>query len=126
MAVQNLPASLIRPQKNLNTMQHLTQRILRTAVAAAFVVSAFAATAFTPWGGCVNGSGDLVKQKRDHAGFSSISISVPVTVRFKQGTTYSVEVEAEENLQEVLVTEIKGQTLKVTSAKNKCIGKTRL
>ena len=58
-----------------------------------------------------DGNGNVIKQTRDVAAFNAISISGAYHVIISQGANQSVIVEADENLQSLIRTEVKGNEL---------------
>jgi hypothetical protein len=67
----------------------------------------------------VNGDGNVVTSERELKGsFNQIDASRGLDVVLTQGTYEQVSVEADENLQEIIVTEIEGNTLKITATEN--------
>lgn len=66
------------------------------------------------WSGkTVQGSGSMSKQIRNENGFTRVASSISGDVFVKVGTSFRVEVEAQENLKEYIITEIKDKTLKI-------------
>lgn len=59
------------------------------------------------------GNGKVVKEVRDVSGFTAINASAGLDVYLNQADRFSVVVEADENLHEVIVTELQGNELKV-------------
>lgn len=66
----------------------------------------------------VKGNGELVKQDRDIDDFTGVQACCSLTVELRQGSSYSVEVEAESNLQEYIKTERRGSTLEIGFERN--------
>jgi len=77
------------------------------------------------WGDCVDGKGDLTKKELDLNGFSEVGLQLPANVYITQGKGYKVEVEAQENIHDVLHVNVSGKKLKVETQKGKCIGKAK-
>ncbi|MBN2812862.1 MAG: DUF2807 domain-containing protein [Bacteroidales bacterium] len=73
----------------------------------------------------ISGNGKVVKQKRDLPGFTGIKASAGLDVYLTQGDTQLVEVEADENLQEWIRTEVNGGVLHIYSEKMIRMAKTR-
>jgi hypothetical protein len=70
-------------------------------------------------GETVDGSGNVIKQPRAIAGeFTSISVEKALEVYIIQGSPASVVVEADDNLQEHIKVELKGNELNITSDVN--------
>ena len=61
----------------------------------------------------VKGNGDVTTQSRDLKGFDGIRACCSLNVELTQGGSFSVEVEAESNLQEYIETEVSGNTLEI-------------
>lgn len=61
----------------------------------------------------VRGNHKVVSEKRDTKEFTGIKVSSGIDVYLKQGNNLSVEVEADENLQEHILTEVKNGVLNV-------------
>ena len=67
----------------------------------------------------IDGNGTVTTTQRELKGsFSTIETSRGLDVVITQGNTESVTVEADENLQDLIVTEVKGDVLKITTTKN--------
>lgn len=64
----------------------------------------------------VDGDGNVTKQERTVTGaFKSVSVDKGLEVIIQQGATASVTVEADQNLQEHIKTEVKGSELEITA-----------
>ena len=63
----------------------------------------------------VQGSGVMRSEKREVSGFSKIDGSGAINVEISMQETFSVEVEADDNLLEYIKTEVDGDTLKIYS-----------
>ncbi len=61
----------------------------------------------------VRGNGDLITQERDLDGFTAVKACCSFKVELSESPTFSVRVEAESNLQEFVVTELRGKTLQI-------------
>ncbi|MEM6844011.1 MAG: head GIN domain-containing protein [Bacteroidota bacterium] len=66
----------------------------------------------------VRGDGNVVTETRPISFFSAIAVSGSVDVYLSQEEEASVMVEADENLQEIIQTEVKGNTLYISERKN--------
>jgi hypothetical protein len=66
----------------------------------------------------VRGEGDVVKKERTAASFDGIRVSTGIDVYLKQGDKESITVEADENLHEYIITEIKAGVLHVYTDAN--------
>ncbi|MCF8364895.1 MAG: DUF2807 domain-containing protein [Bacteroidales bacterium] len=65
------------------------------------------------WGRGVKGNGKVVTQERDPGNFSGIKVNCSADVYIKQGSQNQVIVKADENLLEMIETEVTGDILKV-------------
>jgi hypothetical protein len=65
----------------------------------------------------ITGNGKVVKQTRDLAGFTGVKVGSGIDVILTQGDNQLVEVEADENLQEWIRTEVSGSVLHVYTDK---------
>ncbi|GET32730.1 lipoprotein [Prolixibacter bellariivorans] len=70
------------------------------------------AQSFWNWGG-VKGNGNVVKVDRHLTGFDEISVSSGLDLYISQGDNESVVVEADENLQDIIMTKVDGNRLKL-------------
>jgi citrate lyase gamma subunit len=66
----------------------------------------------------VRGQGDVVKKERTASSFNGIRVSTGIDVYLKQGDTQSITVEADENLHEYILTEVRDGVLHVYSETN--------
>lgn len=66
----------------------------------------------------VRGDGNVVKKERKAENFTGIKVSTGIDVFLKQGDNMSVTVEADENLHEYIITEVKGGVLNVYTDAN--------
>ncbi len=66
----------------------------------------------------IKGNGNVVSEKRDVGSFNSIDVSNALDVIITQSGACTVEVEADENLQEIILTKVKGGTLYVYCSEN--------
>jgi len=66
----------------------------------------------------VYGKGDVVKKERTTDSFNGIRVSTGINVYLKQGDKESISVEADENLHEYIITEVKGGILHVYTDAN--------
>lgn len=66
----------------------------------------------------VTGNGNLTTENRDIADFSSIRASGGLKVKINIGKEYSVSVEADENLQEYILTEVHSGELNIATERN--------
>ena len=61
----------------------------------------------------ISGNGNVVEETRDVDGFTGVHISSGIDVLLTEGNQFEVVVEADENLQEVIETELRGNMLVV-------------
>jgi hypothetical protein len=73
----------------------------------------------------ITGNGNVVKQKRDVAEFSGIKVGSGIDVFLTQGDVQSLEVEADENLQDWIRTEVTGSVLHIYTDKSIRLAKTK-
>jgi len=73
----------------------------------------------------ITGNGHVIKQKRDVAEFTGIKVGSGIDVFLTQGGPLSVEVEADENLQETILTEVAGSVLNISTKKSIRMAKTK-
>lgn len=81
------------------------------------VDSVFGKTVSFSWGK-IQGSGVSKTESREISDFESLDISGALNVEVTAGSTYQVEVTADDNLLEFIKTEVKGNQLKVYSNKS--------
>ncbi|MBN1925664.1 MAG: DUF2807 domain-containing protein [Prolixibacteraceae bacterium] len=84
--------------------------ILLLSILIASIVSANATD--NNWGRSVRGNGNVTKENRDIEPFDGIKASAGINVYLFEGNEEKVIVETDENLQECIITEVKGSTLK--------------
>ena len=65
------------------------------------------------WDQGISGNGRVVEETRDISGFSGVHVSSGIDVYLSQGNEFEVVVEADENLQDVILTELNGNMLVV-------------
>lgn len=73
----------------------------------------------------ITGNGNVVKQKRDVGEFTGIRTGSGIGVFLTQGDVQSVEVEADENLQNWIKTEVNGTVLQIYTDKNIRLARTK-
>jgi hypothetical protein len=66
----------------------------------------------------ITGNGDVVFEERQVSDFNGISVSSGIDVYITQGERESVEVEADENLMDVINTRVENDVLKISTSKN--------
>lgn len=92
-------------------MKRLTSLLLVLLAAAQLTL---AQSCKNSWSGkTVQGSGSVSKQTRNENGFTRVASSISGDVFVKIGSSFKVEVEAQENLKAYIVTEIKDKTLHI-------------
>lgn len=84
-----------------------------SAVLAAVLLLALIASGCSGGGGGTEGSGDVATQDRPVAAFDSIDFSSAGTLVVEQTGSDSLRVEADDNLQPLLTSEVEGTTLKL-------------
>jgi hypothetical protein len=65
------------------------------------------------WNYGISGNGNVVEETREVSGFTGVHLSSGIDVMLSEGDVFEVVVEADENLQEVIETELRGQMLVV-------------
>lgn len=73
----------------------------------------------------IRGSGDVVEEERPVSGFSGIQVSNQGDAIVELGETESLVVEAQENLLEYIVTDVRGDTLVLATENNVNLNNTR-
>jgi len=68
---------------------------------------------FDGWNESISGNGRVVEETRDISGFTGVQVSSGIDVYLSEGNSFEVRVEADENLHEVILTEMEGNTLVV-------------
>jgi len=66
----------------------------------------------------IKGNGNVLKQERDISSFSGIEVGGAFKVFLTQGDKESLVVEADENLMDVIDTEVRGNTLKIKTTED--------
>ena len=69
----------------------------------------------------IRGNGDVVQQQRNVSEFSGVSVKSGIDLFIKQGGSSSVEIKADENLQQYIITEVRDDILYIYVEKNKNI-----
>jgi len=91
-------------------------KIIAAAIVALLVTSC---NANINWGNGIDGNGNVTKQIRNvENNFSKIEVKRGLNVILEQSNNYSVEVEADENLQEHITTKVENGTLVITTDEN--------
>ena len=65
------------------------------------------------WDNHITGNGNVVEETRDISGFTGVHLSSGIDVLLSEGKNFEVRVEADENLLDVIKTELKGDILVV-------------
>lgn len=65
------------------------------------------------WNQGISGNGNVEEEYRDVDGFTGVHVSTGIDVYLSEGNEFEVTVEADENLLEVILTEVKGDMLVV-------------
>jgi predicted ribonuclease YlaK len=66
----------------------------------------------------IYGNGNVVTEQRDIGEFTGLKVSSGIDVVIRQGKEISLELEADENLHEAIITEVVDNTLKIHTRKN--------
>jgi hypothetical protein len=90
---------------------------LRSLTIAVFIFC-FSVTTYAQFWKSVEGNGKVVTRERKTDSFTGIKVSSGIDVYLKQGNDESVTVEADENLHEYILTEVRGGVLNVYSEYN--------
>ncbi len=72
-------------------------------------------------GGCVQGYGAVTNEFRDMVDFTGVSFADDFEVRVSKSTDFEVEVQAQENLHQMIEIYVSGSTLVVKTKNNSCI-----
>ena len=91
---------------NLLTMKKLTFLIVA-------ILLALPSCIIDGWDQGISGNGKVVEKIRDIDGFTGLKVSSGIDVYLSQGSSFEVKVEADENLHEVILTELDGKMLVV-------------
>lgn len=83
-----------------------------------FLAIAFSTNAYGQIRLRVTGSGKVVSEERKAGYFNAVKVSSGIDVYLSQGQKESITVEADDNLHEYIVTEVRNNTLKVYSKAN--------
>ncbi len=85
---------------------------------AAILLVAISACADGQWRKTVYGDGNVVKKEREAGSFTGIRVSTGIDVFLTQSGKKSIEVEADENLHEYIMTKVEGDILHVYTEAN--------
>ncbi|MEN8226104.1 MAG: head GIN domain-containing protein [Bacteroidota bacterium] len=97
---------------------------MKTKTSMTIIIAFLMLTGSALMGSCVpikgvKGDGNVVKEDRKVSGFTSLEVSGAFNVYLYQGKTESLTVEADQNLMELIKTEVKGDRLEIyTEGKN--------
>ncbi len=69
---------------------------------------------------CSEGSGTILKEKRNVEPFDRVTVAVSGNVFYVQGDTYKISIETDDNLLQYITTEIRGNELIIDSDKSIC------
>jgi hypothetical protein len=108
----SLYSGMSKNNKTGRSMKNL--RILTIAVA----ILSISACTQAQWNKTVHGNGNVVKKERTAENFTGIKVSTGIDVFLKQGDKMSITVEADENLHEYIITEVRGGVLNVYTDAN--------
>jgi hypothetical protein len=88
-------------------MKHVAIHLL------AIVFLSLSSCYFDGWENSISGNGNVIEETRDISDFQGIDLSSGIDLYLSQGSDYEVKVEADENLMEVILTELKSGMLVV-------------
>lgn len=77
------------------------------------IMMALSSCVISGWDQGISGNGDVETETRDLSGFTGVQISSGLDVWLSEGDSFEVTVEADENLHDVILTEINGDLLVV-------------
>lgn len=106
MEFKRLSGSSIYKYSNFRTMKKL---VFFSTTMLLFLSSCV----ISGWDQGISGNGHVVTKSRDISGFSGVHISSGIDVYLSEGNSFEVTVEADENLHEVILTEVSGDLLVV-------------
>ncbi len=72
-------------------------------------------------GFCHKGDGEIITEERNLTGFSEIELSTSANLVITQGDTYSVKIEASQNLMEIIKTNVSNSILRIKRKNNTCL-----
>jgi predicted small secreted protein len=82
-------------------------------VVAGLLLSACTTTIVGPSGEQVEGSGNVVEEERDVSGFSAVNLAGVGELLIEQGTEERLVVEADDNIQPMIITQVRNGTLEI-------------
>ena len=95
----------------------MKRKTLNRTITVSLILLITASTGFAQ----VIGRGDVVKQDRDVENFNGVSVQSGIDLTVKQGTQQSLVIEADDNIQEYIISEVKEGILYVYVKKNTSI-----
>lgn len=78
-----------------------------------FIALVLSSCVISGWDTGISGNGNVVEEVRDVSGFTGVHVSSGIDVYLSEGDQFEVRVEADENLMEVIETEVRGNMLEV-------------
>jgi len=90
----------------------------------AFLASALLTSCFNMFP-CTNGSGNIIKEERAISNFNRIELQTSGDIYFKQGNTHDLRIETDDNLIDLVKTEVKNNVLHIYTEENICPEKMR-
>lgn len=100
----------------------IIREVMKKILIIGAVISAAAFTGCYFPGPCIQGYGPLMVETRDIENFTAVSNAGSFEVQVTLADTFGVEVEAQENLLEIIETYVSGSTLIVKTKNGLCIG----
>ncbi len=73
---------------------------------------------------CVEGNGTIETEYRDLEDFDEITVAGDYDVYITQGNEYEIIIQADENLLSLIVTDVRGDELKIKNLENRCLDAT--
>jgi hypothetical protein len=89
-------------------------RILTIAIA----ILSISACTQAQWNKTIHGDGNVITKERNAENFTGVKVSSGIDVFLKQGDKMAISVEADANLHEVIITEVRGGVLNVYTDAN--------
>jgi hypothetical protein len=106
-------SSIIISDPILKTIKQNFIRMKRTALFLMAFLAITSTSCVIGWDNGITGNGNVVEETRDISGFTGVHLSSGVDVLLSEGEEFEVRVEADENLLDVIETELKGDVLVV-------------
>ncbi|MDF1575749.1 MAG: DUF2807 domain-containing protein [Bacteroidales bacterium] len=85
----------------------------KTAFLSLAILMALSSCVIDGWNESISGNGRVITDTRDITGFTGVHVSSGIDVFLSQGSNFEISVEADENLQDVILTEREGNMLVV-------------